>query len=162
MTPLNVTRFIELLKEIQYPEHEIEFLQKGFTQGFDIGYEGPKERQSSSQNIPFSVGNRVDMWNKLMKEVKLKRVPGPFDTVPFDNYIQSPIGLVPKAGSDQTHLIFHLSYDGKRDGLRSVNAFTPRERCTVKYRDLDFAVSAMLRLLRNNKLGSKKGKKTHQ
>ena len=71
------------------------------------------------------MGNRVDMWNKLMKEVKLKRVAGPVDTVPFDNYIQSPIGLVPKAGSDQTRLIFHLSYYCKRDGLRSVNAFTP-------------------------------------
>ena len=31
-----------------------------------------------------------------MKEVELKRVAGPFTDIPFDNFIQSPIGLVPK------------------------------------------------------------------
>ena len=31
-----------------------------------------------------------------MKEVKVKRLAGPYEEVPFENYIQSPIGLVPK------------------------------------------------------------------
>ena len=53
------------------------FLQQGFTYGF--GYEGPKERQSLSNNLPFSVGNHTILWEKLMKEVRLKRVAGPYD-----------------------------------------------------------------------------------
>ena len=51
---------------------------------------------------------------------------GLFETIPFENFIQSPIGLVPKAGSDQTRLIFHLSYDFKSEGFKSVNAHTPK------------------------------------
>ena len=93
-----------------------------------------------AENIPLMVGSEVDLWNKLMKEVKLGRVAGPFDEIPFEHFIQSLIGLVPKAGTDQTHLVFHLSYDFKREGLQSVNHFTPKEKCSVKYRDLDFVV----------------------
>ena len=147
-----MNRLKQLLKESHYPDEETNFLVDGFTDGFDIGYDGPKERKSTSENIPFTVGNSRILWNKLMKEVKLQRVAGPFDEMPFDNYIQSPIGLVPKAGSEsgseneQTRLIFHLSYDFKRDGLNSVNVYTPKEKCSVKYRDLDFVIKAYLEL----------------
>ena len=74
-------------------------MEKGFTEGFDIGYQGPQKRQSKSDSIPFTVGNRTELWNKLMKEVKLKRVAGPFKQIPFEDFMQSPIGLVPKAGN---------------------------------------------------------------
>ena len=146
VTPVNVSHLVQLLMEARYPQDEITFLKHGFESGFDIGYDGPKIRQSESENIPFTVGNQVELWNKLMKEVKLGRVAGPFDHIPFDNYIQSPIGLVPKSGSDQTRLIFHLSYDFKRDKLRSLNYYTPREKCSVKYKDLDFTIQAYFQL----------------
>ena len=87
-----------------------------------------------------------------MKEVKLKRVAGPYDHVPFDNFIQSPIGLVPKVGGDgkQMHLIFHLSYnfeegDGEEAAM-SLNHHTPQDICSVKYNDLDYAVRAYLKV----------------
>ena len=93
VTLVKVDRLVELLKASSYPEHEIQFLEQGFRDGFDIGYKGPTCRQSQSDNIPFTVGNKTVLWNKLMKEVKLNRVAGTFETIPFDNYIQSPIGL---------------------------------------------------------------------
>ena len=50
---------------------------------------------------------------------------------------------MPKAGSeDQTRLIFHLSYDCKRDGEKSLNYHTPRNKCTISYKDLDHAIQA--------------------
>ena len=98
MTPLKVQRLQELLQETQYDLVETAFLVDGFTNGFDIGYAGPEVRQSQSKNIPFTVGNKVELWNKIMKEVKLGRVAGPFSEIPYQNYIQSPVGLVPKAG----------------------------------------------------------------
>ena len=146
MTPVNVERLVELLLESGYDPGEIQFLQEGFTQGFDIRYEGPQDRASTSDNIPFSVGNKTILWNKLMKEVKLGRVAGPFEQIPFKNFIQSPIGLVPK-GSDQTRLIFHLSYEFKRDKLGCVNFFTPIDKCSVHYKDLDYAVKSFLDLM---------------
>ena len=81
-----------------------------------------------------------------MKEVKLGRVVGPYRDIPFENYMQSPIGLVPKAGGDHRHrLIFHMSYDFS-DGLRSLNFHTPKEKCSVKYKDLDYTVWTYLDL----------------
>ena len=150
-TPVLVDRLVNLLRESKYNESKVRFLEKGFRKGFDIGYEGPKMRQSTSANIPFTVGvgDKVEMWNKLMKEVKLKRVAGPYEVIPFENFIQSPIGLVPKS-EGKTRLIFHLSYKFEwkgEDGKGSLNQHTPRSKCKVKYRDLDYTISAYLKLV---------------
>ena len=98
-----------------------------------------------SQNLPLK-----GLWNKVMKEVKLGRYAGPFkeENIPFLNFIQSPIGLVPKAGG-QTRLIFHLSYDFKGGGM-SVNANTNPDLCSVKYRDLDHVIDICVKLLQRH------------
>ena len=77
-TPLNVPYYLQLLHESKYEPKEIEFLTEGFTKGFDIGYNGPEVRQSKANNLPFKpgVGDPVEMWNKIMKEVKLKEGSG--------------------------------------------------------------------------------------
>ena len=67
-------------------------------------------RRSRSCNIPFSVGNKQELWAKVMSEVEAKKYAGPFEEIPLENFIQSPISLVPKEGN-KTRLIFHLSYD---------------------------------------------------
>ena len=81
-----------------------------------------------------------------MKEVEAKRVAGLYDKIPFENYIQSPVGLVPKAGG-KTRMIFHLSYNFS-EKEKSVNACTPKHLCSVKYNDLDSAVRQCLDLYR--------------
>ena len=75
-----------------------------------------------------------------MKEVKLSRFAGPFKEIPLKEYIQSPIGLVPKHELGETHLVFHLLY--LRGNL--VNSNTPKSKCSVKYKDLDHAVQLYL------------------
>ena len=72
-----------------------------------------------------------------MKEVELHRFAGPFEHIPFREYVQNPAGLVAKANG-QTRLIFHLSYDFH--DYKSINHYTPKEQCLVKYRDFDQAV----------------------
>ena len=82
-----------------------------------------------------------------MKEVELGRYAGPYKQPPYSNYIQSPVGLVPKDNGTKTRLIFHLSYDfGTEEHQKSVNHHTPAELCTVKYNDLDKAVEYCLEL----------------
>ena len=88
---MDADRLLQLLTESNYPCEETQFLVNGFKNGFDIGYEGPQHRKSISQNIPFTVGDKTQLWNKLMKEVKLGCVAGPFKEVPFESFIQSPI-----------------------------------------------------------------------
>ena len=67
----------------------------------------------------------------------MKRFAGPYESPPFEYYIQSPVGLVPKDDGKETRLIFHLSYPRSGD---SVNSLTPPEICKVKYSDFDDAV----------------------
>ena len=104
--------------------------------------------RKTAPNLKLRVGSKLELWNKVMKEVKAKRYAGPFKKVPFQNFIQSPIALVPKNKGTKTRLIFHLSYP--RNG-QSVNSCIPKEMCTVKYQDFDAAV---LRCLEEGKCAS--------
>ena len=143
--PVNPDQFEILLKKTAYREEEINFIYQGFRHGFDLQYTGPKNRCNTSKNIPFTVRDELDMWNKVMKEVREERFAGPYINIPFKNYVQSPIGLVPKSGG-KTRLIFYLSYDfGELEHQKSVNYYIPKEICYVKYHDLDEAVKFCLK-----------------
>ena len=122
----------------------MEFMVNGFRNGFDTQYQGEMVRQSTARNLPLKeIESKAVIWNKTMKEVKNKQVAGPFNKVPFKNFIQSLIGLVPKSGGDGTRLIFHPLYDFGEGG-ESLNAETPRELCFVQYSDIDQAVRSIL------------------
>ena len=134
---VNVEHLKELLNQTSYNKRKSEFLIDGFENGFSIGYEGNMKIKRTSPNLKLRVGNEVELWNKIMKEVKEGRYAGPFSKPPFEYFIQSPIGLVPKDNGTKTCLIFHLSYPRTGD---SVNSETPREYCTVNYCEFDQAI----------------------
>ena len=142
MTPIRVDTLRQLLRDSNYNVEISNRLVKGF-EGFDIGYRGPMKRCDTADNIPFHVGDKFDMWSKIMKEVKLCRYAGPYRDIPYSSFVQSPIGLVPKSGG-KTRLIFHLSFDYST--YKSVNHYTPEEVCTVRYKDLDHAVKVSSKL----------------
>ena len=150
VTPVDVKLLKQLLSEARYDKAETEYLVAGFSQGFDLEYEGPMEWKDMSRNIPLDpeVGSPQDLWDKMIKEVKLGRFAGPFETVLFEFFVQSPVGLVPKAGN-QSRLIFHLSYDFK-DSYKSINHYIPANKCSVKYKDIDHAVRCCLQLKKDN------------
>ena len=81
---------------------------------------------------------------------------GPYESVPFDNYIQLPIGLIPKAGN-KTRMIFHLSFNFS-DQMQSLNVCTPKHLCSVSYNNLDHAVRNCL--LVSQEALKKMGRKT--
>ena len=145
--PINCDRLEELLKEVDYDPTETRYICDGFRNGFDLGYRGLENRQDTFDNIPFTIGDSTEMWNKIMDEVEVGRYAGPLTKIPYSKtYIQSPIGLVPKDGGKKTRLIFHLSYKFK-NGNESVNFWMPPELCTVWYNDLDTAVHNCLQLM---------------
>ena len=47
---------------------------------------------------------------KSSKKSRKEQIVGFFEEIFYKYFVQSTIGLVPKAGN-KTHLIFHLSYD---------------------------------------------------
>ena len=139
VTPIKVHRLWHFLNITNYDKNESKFLIQGFTRGFSLEYQGPLNRADVSNNIPLTVGTPMDLWQKVMKEVQLGRVAGPFNQEQLPKfYVQSPIGLVPKANG-KLRLIFHLSYEFK-NGNPSINRCTPREYCAVHYNDTDHAI----------------------
>ena len=154
VTPVRADVLDEMLTETGYDREKTEFLVKLFKQGFNIGYTGRRDIKQMAPNLKLTVGTKIDLWNKVMKEVKELRYAGPFSEIPFENYLQSPIGLVPKDGGKATRLIFHLSYPKKErnskrkqgvcENSTSLNGNTPREDCTVQYPAFDTAVRLCL------------------
>ena len=151
VTPVDADRFQELLVQADYDKKETEFIIDGFRNRFDLGFRGTvKGVRRFAPNLKLRVGNEVILWNKVMKEVKLGRYAGPYDEPPFDEFIQSPIGLVPKDNGNDTRLIFHLSYP--RTGGESINSETPTELCSVKYPDFGDAVHLCMDIGKNCKM----------
>ena len=152
VTPFNVDVFKKLLVESNFEKSKTEKVIDGFRNGFKLEYDGPEDIQLRAPNLKFrEVGDEITLWNKVMKEVNLKRYAGPFAEIPFKNYIQSPIGLVPKDNGKDTRLIFHLSYPRGSKKL-SVNANIPTEKSTVSYPDFDTAIRLCLEAGKNCKL----------
>ena len=158
ITLVRASVFRDLLVQANYNPIQTEFIFSGFSKGFELGSEGPHDVKITTNNLPIRCGSRIQHWNKIAKEVNLKHFAGPFETIPFSHYIQSPTGLVPKASSGddmlgqvgvrntgssvmETRLIFHLSLHKKA----SVNYHTPKDKCRVKYKDFDQAVRLCLK-----------------
>ena len=140
ITPVNADHLETELKAVAYDRKKTSFLVNGFKTGFILNYRGRKTNiLQTSPNLPFRIGSEEILWDKVMKEVKAKCFAGPFKTPPFSNYIQSPIGLVPKDNGKDTQLIFHLSYPRSEKKL-SVNANIPKKFCTVVYPEFEQAI----------------------
>ena len=143
-TPVDVEKFEWMLRDTGYDQELTEYLITGFREGFELGYEGRRDECRYAPNLRLRVGNKTELWNKMMLEVKDKRFAGPFEEPPFEHFIQSPVGLVPKDGGKKTRLIFHLSYP--RNGMvKSVNACIPAEKCSVVYPDFMDAVQLCMK-----------------
>ena len=143
VTPVNIPVYEQLLKEVGYDERKTQFLVNSFRSGFPLHYHGDQTARITSNNLILHVGDETILWNKVMKEVKCKRYAGPFKGIPYEFFIQSPIGLVPKDGGKSTRLIFHLSHPRKTG--KSVNANIPTVYCSVSYPDFMEAVQLCMK-----------------
>ena len=76
-----MNKFEKLLIDSKYNEEKRHFVNGGFRGGFFISYDGPIERQQTAGNLSLTCGSAEDLWNKVMKEVKLLRFAGPFDSI---------------------------------------------------------------------------------
>ena len=119
-TPVDHAILEKLLVESGYDAKKTKFLVQGFSEGFKLYYDGAlKHGKRYAPNLKLRVGNKMELWNKVMKEVELGRYAGPFEKPHFYDFVQSPIGLVPKDKGLKTRLIFHLSYPKNGDSVNS-------------------------------------------
>ena len=131
--PINLKNLKKMLKN--YPNKKAaEFLDRGFSEGFDLNYTGPR-MPVDLPNLKSVENNMEIAREKILKELKLGRYMGPFASRPLDNLRSSPIGLVPKKSPGEYRLINHLSFP---PGY-SVNDFIADECCKVEYTSFDKA-----------------------
>ncbi len=120
-----------------YDEREKLFILTDFQKGFSINYCGPRNVTVESENHSSALEQPELLWAKIMSEVALGHVAGPFDHPPFKRYFCSPLGLVPKSGQlGKFRMIFDLSAGRPF----SVNEHVPDEFWSVKYNDFDAAI----------------------
>lgn len=132
----------QLLEESNYDKFKAKYLVEGFRFGFSIEYGGPLNRRDESRNHKLRSGSKLVLWNKLMKEVRMRCCAGPFSHVPYDNWVQSPITLIPKGTGSDSRLVFDLSHNFGENP--SINSTVPQERKTVQYQDLDHALQLIM------------------
>ncbi len=114
-------------------------LIEGFSRGFRLSYEGPRESRDC-KNLPSALKMPTLMKEKIDKEVTAGRYLGPFDRKPFDNLICSPMGLVPKHEPGEFRPIMHLSWP--KGG--SINDYIDPAVCKVQYKSFDHAVQLVV------------------
>ncbi|MCP3929092.1 MAG: hypothetical protein GY705_08330, partial [Bacteroidetes bacterium] len=138
--PINVKRFKSYLKG--YPEHlfneVVDIVASGVkipsTKVADIKCAIPINQKSTIEYQPL-----VD--EMLMKELKARRIAGPFQNVP-PGLILSPLGAVPKKEIGKIRIIHNLSFPLND----SVNSHIPREDCAVEYELIDVCSSLVFSL----------------
>lgn len=139
-TPIKVGQLLKLL--ILYPHvHAARRIRDGFLHGFRLGFTGNRTAQKS-RNLSSIKDRENTAEQKIMEEVSLGRVAGPFKDPPFPNFRSSPIGLVPKHEPGKFRLIHHLSWP---EGS-SVNDGIGDEEASTVYTTLDQVMDRIMRL----------------
>ena len=133
-TPIRIPILERWLSD--YPDARASnILREGFSKGFSLCYHGPRSPRDSDCLASAKEHPQIAR-DKIIREISLGRVAGPFSIPPFPNLQCSPIGLVPKRQPNSFRLIHHLSFpEGK-----SINDFIDPELCTVHYASFDTAV----------------------
>ena len=138
-TPVLVDRLHSLLIKSSYDPVITQYLIDGFTFGFRIPFSGPLPVHCFIQNHHSVLDNISVAMQMIELEKILGRIAGPFSSPPLDNFILSPLGLVPKKDTGSFRLIHDLSFPSGP----SVNSGIPREFCTVSYEDFDYFIALL-------------------
>jgi len=140
---LNISKWHELLQG--YDDNVVcDFLEFGWPVGFMPTTLPVFDLWTHHGAILFS--EQVTAY--LTKEMSLRRVAGPFDTMPFtDGFVVSPLNTVPKWDSDERRVIVDLSWscgNSVNDGIPS-DSFVG-EPISLTYPTIDSIVDAVISL----------------
>ena len=117
----------------------VQYIVNACRYGVDIGFEG--ERQGLvSENWPSATSCGGAVLKSIQDDLNKHRKLGPFNEVPFDNFVGSPMGAFAKKHSpDKYRVIYDLSFPPGR----SVNDHIPIDKFSLTYMSIDEVVHAI-------------------
>ena len=104
-------------------------ISRGFRDGFRIGVDRPILSRHESSKKFISSHNLEQLTSKLNVELEQRRILGPYDSLPTDSLVISPLYVIPKSTPGKFRLIHDLSYPKGN----SVNDHINDERKSVVY-----------------------------
>ena len=90
-TPVNHHNLRIMLKGYS----DIDYVVSGFHNGFQLHYQGPNQSFQLSNSTSAHQHSKF-LISYIARELQLGRIAGPFSSPPLDNFIVSPIAVVPK------------------------------------------------------------------
>lgn len=134
ITPVLKLSFWEANLHRVRPPTEVNSLLDGLVNGVAIG-RAPATEVLRSPNWPSAVLHRGQVSNIITNDLELGRLYGPFKDPPFKYYVTSPLGAIPKRGSNKIRVIHDLSFPP----TRSVNDYIDPEEFSLSYSSIDDA-----------------------
>ena len=141
ITPLRSSRLEVALQG--YDPQLVQELLEGFRHGFRIHSDINSDPGTGGYaNHLSAIENEQFLQEKLDKEMALGRISGPFQQIPFQDMVISPLGLVPKKDLNQFRVIHDLSFPHND----SVNSHIDREYTAVTYETLDTCIAIIVEI----------------
>ena len=119
-----------------YDSELSEFLVKGFSEGFKVGADFSGQSVVICKNHTSAIENPDIVTRKIQKELSKGRYKGPFSSVPFKDFVCSPLGLVAKKEPGQFRLIHDLSFP-RGD---SINSSIDKSFSSVSYQNIETVI----------------------
>ena len=129
-TPVKVNSLVRILEG--YDEAKLAYIREGFTVGFPLGCVGIPDTKLSKNHR--SAEQHPEIINDFISKGKIEgRIAGPFLSPPFEPFITSRLGVVPKSEEGKFRVIHDLSFPKNN----SVNSRIPPENSQVTYDSID-------------------------
>lgn len=133
-TPVKANKLNDHL--LGYDDNLRKYLIKGFTSGFSLGCTTTPPA-SLSKNHSSAINHPQIIQAHIQNSLKLDRISGPFPNPPFDPFVSSPLGVIPKSEPGKFRIIHDLSYPKSN----SVNTHIPKENSEVHYDSIDWIIN---------------------
>jgi len=150
-SPFNISAWTHELQRIHNDITSTNDLLNDITHGVRIGYTGTRSTLISTNHYS-AFSNSAAIAHELEREINLNRKIGPFLQPPFENFVGSPMGAIPKKRSMPVkwRIINDLSWPAGQ----SINNHIDKDSFSCSYDTMDAAITH-LKILGKGALMSK-------
>ena len=125
--------------------HSVNFLMRGFNDGFDTGITKLPVIPYICKNLLSATKQPQSTMELLQTELERGYVIGPYDFIPFSCYRISPIGIAVGKYSGKKRLIVDLSAPRDNEIHASLNELINKEDFSLSYVTIDNAIKIIVK-----------------